>query len=144
MKQFLPVSPQSFFIIQLHYHYNVANCRLLKDVVTCCDVPAESVPQCNYEGTRKLRGQEFQRAFPGCMLELWVHPPASAWQRANRYTSMVLITSLFCSFFVSMHTHSSSFFFAVSLTTCTIPAIFYWLHCRENHMVHILAKYWLT
>lgn len=124
MNQFLPVGPQSFFIIQLRYYYNVSNYGLLKDVVTCCDVPAASVPQNSYEGTRKLHGQEFQRAFPGCTLKLCLPPPGSAWQGANKYTSTVVVTSLFCNFFVLMHTHSSSFFFALSLTTCTIPAIF--------------------
>lgn len=124
MNQFLPVGPQSFFIIQLHYHYNVANYGLLKDVVTCCDVPAVSVPQRNYEGTRELHGQGFPRAFPGCMLELCLHPPGSAWQRANKYTSTVPISSLFCSFFVFICTHSSFFLFAVSLTAYSIPAIF--------------------
>lgn len=109
MNQFLPVGPQSFFIIQLHYHYNVANYGLLKEVVTCCDVPAVSVPQSNYEGTRKLHGQEFQRAFPGCMLELCLHPPGAAWQRASKYNSTVVVTYLLCSFSVSIHSSSLLF-----------------------------------
>lgn len=109
MNQFLPVGPQSFFIIQLHYHYNVANYGLLKEVVTCCDVPAVSVPQSNYEGTRKLHGQEFQRAFPGCMLELCLRPPGAAWQRASKYNSTVVVTYLLCSFSVSIHSSSLLF-----------------------------------
>lgn len=56
--------------------------------------------------------------------ELCLHPPGYAWQRANKYTSTVLITSLFCNSFVFLHTHSSFFLFALSLTTYTIPAIF--------------------
>lgn len=139
MNQFLPVDPQSLFIIQLHYHYNVANYRLLKDVVTSCDVPPVSVPQCNYEGTRKLHGQEFQRAFPGCMLELCLYPPGSAWQRANKYTSTVLISFLK---FLCFHVY----IFLLLLVCCFTdhmhhPCNSYWLHCRENHMVPILAKY---
>lgn len=123
MNQFLPVGPQSFFIIQLHYHYNVANYQLLNDVVTCCDVPAVSVPQHNYGGTREFIARNFrgpsQAACLNCACVLLV-----LLGKGQTSTPAQSISSHFCSFFVCMCTHSSSLLFAVSLITYTIPAIF--------------------